>query len=272
MAHRPSRNRDRDLSPILRKINFHEKQPRNVTAWVMEFCVEGRELLASDTSGWADYGFDYQGFLASNPGGGSIADYASDQVIFAQGDPADALYYLIAGTARASVVSEQGREGIVAMLGPGSFFGEGCLDGRPTRFATVTTTSPCKVVRLRPQAVKQALASDPAFTRVFLKFILGRAEKLKVDLINQLFDSSEKRLARILLTLANTGRDAESNLIAFPINQEMLAKMVGTTRSRINQFMNKFRKLGYVEYNGQIRVYNSLLNVILSDQVSDSER
>jgi CRP/FNR family cyclic AMP-dependent transcriptional regulator len=237
----------------------------------MKRCVEGRELVASDTSGPADDGFDYQEFLAGNPGAGSIADYASDQVIFAQGDPADALYYLIAGTARASVVSEQGREGIVALLGPGSFFGEGCLDGPPTRFVTVTTTSPCKVVRLRPQAVKQAIADDPEFTRVFLKFTLGRAEKLKVDLINQLFDSSEKRLARILLALANTGTDAESNLIAFPVSQEVLAKMVGTTRSRINQFMNKFRKLGYVEYNGQIRVYNSLLNVILGDQASDAE-
>ena len=233
--------------------------------------AEGRELLGQDTNDAADESFDYQAFIAGSPGAGSIVEYSSDQIIFAQGDPADALYYLIAGTVRASVVSEQGKEGIVALLGPGSFFGEGCLDGHPTRVATVTATCPCKVARLRPQAVKQALVSDPVFTRVFLKFILGRAEKLKADLINQLFDSSEKRLARILLTLANTGMDAQSNLVAFPVNQEVLAKMVGTTRSRINQFMNKFRKLGYVEYNGQIRVYNSLVNVILSDQVSDSE-
>lgn len=218
-----------------------------------------------------DEGFDYQAFIAANPGAGTIAEYSSDQIIYAQGDPADALFYVIAGTVRISVVSEQGKEGIIALLGPGSFFGEGCLDGRPHRVSTVTAADACKIARLRPETVMQALTGDPGFARVFFKFLLGRTEKLKADLIDQLFNSSEKRLARILLTLANTGIDAKSNLIAFPVSQEVLANMVGTTRSRINQFMNKFRKLRYIEYDDRIKVHNSLLNVILDEHPHDRE-
>ena len=215
--------------------------------------------------------FDYQAFMARHSGG-TIAEYADNEIVYAQGSPAHSLHYIVSGTVKISIFSEQGKEGIIALLGAGSFFGESCLDVRPLRTATITSTSACKIVLFPAALVMRALSEDPAFVRVFLRFILGRTEKLKQDLINQLFNSSEKRLARILVTLANTGLDTHSSLVALPVNQEVLANMVGTTRSRINQFMNKFRKLGYIDYNGQIRVYSSLLNAILSDDVLDTEQ
>ncbi len=226
--------------------------------------------MASDTDIHAGGAFDYQAFLDRTPGVGAVADYSANQIVYAQGDPTDALYYIVTGGVRVSVVSEQGKEGIIALLGPGSFFGEGCLDGRPMRTSTVTTTGACKIVRLRPDHVMRSLTDDPEFSKVFFRFLLGRTEKLKADLIDQLFNSSEKRLARILLTLANAGMDAKTNVIAFPVNQELLANMVGTTRSRINRFMNKFRKLGYIDYGDEIRVHNSLINIILDEASHDS--
>jgi CRP-like cAMP-binding protein len=155
---------------------------------------------------------------------------------------------------------------VITILGPGDFFGEGCMDGGLLRGSTITTTSACEIARFDRATISRAIAADPVFAELFITFILHRNQKLQADLIDQLFNSSEKRLARILLTLANTGLSAQSNVIGVPINQEMLANMVGTTRSRINQFMNKFRKLGYIEYTGKIKVNNSLLNLILHDQ------
>ncbi len=207
--------------------------------------------------------FDYQAFIAKH-GGGAISKYTDKQTIYAQGDPADAVFYIIGGSAKVTILSEYGKEAVTAVLGPGEFFGEGCLDGQLLQNSAITSTSASEIVRFDRNTVRRALANDPAFAKLFLHVILDRNRKLQADLIDHLFNSSEKRLARILLTLANTGLGEQSNVITMAINQETLANMVGTTRSRINQFMNKFRKLGYIDYNGQIKVHNSLINLILN--------
>jgi len=215
--------------------------------------------------------FDYQAFIAKYAGP-TIAKYADRQTIYAQGDPADAIFYIISGTVKISVISEHGKEGIVAILRPGDFFGESCLSFRRTRATTVTAASACEIVRLGQATAIRALQEDPAFPALFMEFLLERNEKLKNDFLDQLFNSSEKRLARILIALAKIEIGEQSNFIFPHVTQETLANMVGTTRSRINQFMTRFRKLGYIEYNGQIRVHNSLLNIILNDQAHGAER
>lgn len=209
--------------------------------------------------------FDIQAFIGKYDHA-KTENFQEGQVIYAQGDPTDAIYYIIGGTVKISIISEQGKEGVVAMLGPGDFFGEGCLSYRRTRATTVTAASACEIVRLEKAAAVRAFKEEPAFCTLLTEFLLDRNEKLKDDLLDQLFNSSEKRLARLLLTLAHTGVGDQSSTIAIPVTQETLANMVGTTRSRISQFMTKFRKLGYIDYNGQIRVYNSLVNIILHDQ------
>ena len=213
--------------------------------------------------------FDYRGFIATH-GGGSITKYNDRQSIYTQGETADALYYIVSGSVKVTIISEYGKEAVIGILTPGDFFGEGCLDGQLLQNSTIATTSDSEIVRLDRAAVVRALHEDPAFAQLFMHFVLDRNQKLQADLIDQLFNSSEKRLARILLTLANTGLGTKTNTITMAINQEMLATMVGTTRSRINHFMNKFRDLGYIDYNGKIEVNNSLLNLILHDQ-SNSE-
>jgi CRP-like cAMP-binding protein len=209
--------------------------------------------------------FDYRAFIAKH-GGGTVTKYGDKHTVYAQGDAADALYYIVSGSVKVTIFSEYGKEAVIGILAAGDFFGEGCLDGQLLRNSTIATTSPSEIVRLERAVVVRALHDDPAFAELFMGFILERNQKLQADLIDQLFNSSEKRLARILLTLANTGLGTKSNTISMAINQEMLATMVGTTRSRINQFMNKFRKLGYIQYNGNIEVNNSLLNLILHEQ------
>jgi CRP/FNR family transcriptional regulator, cyclic AMP receptor protein len=211
-----------------------------------------------------DKKFDYRGFIARHHGA-SISHYKNGQEIYAQGDPANALFYIIRGAVTVTTNSEQGKEAVIAILGPCDFFGEACLDGNLLRNTTITCTTAAEIVRFTRTTIIAALKSDSEFASLFLSFVLHRNQKLQADLIDQLFNSSEKRLARILLTLANTGLDPQSNMITVPITQETLANMVGTTRSRINQFMMKFRKLGYIDYNGQIRVRSSLLNIILSE-------
>jgi CRP/FNR family cyclic AMP-dependent transcriptional regulator len=208
--------------------------------------------------------FDYLAFIAAY-GAVAIKKFREDETIYVQGDVADAVFYIVFGSVKITVLSDQGKEGVIAILGPGDFFGEGCLDGRTHRTSTITATSACEIVRFGRDAIKRALEDDAAFSHMFFRWLLHRTEKLKADLIDQLFNSSEKRLARILLTLANTGPDDPSGVIPIPITQETLANMVGTTRARINQFMRKFSKLGHIEYDHTIRVHNTLLNVILSD-------
>ncbi len=208
--------------------------------------------------------FDHRAFMAKY-GGGSVSKYEDREIIYAQGDPSDALFYIISGTAKASFVSEFGKEAIIAILAAGDFFGEGCLDDNLRRNSTISATGECEIARFDRASVNRALATDLAFGESFLNFLMTKNAKLQADLVDQMFNSSEKRLARMLLTLANSELGNQSNYITIPINQETLANMVGTTRSRINQFMNKFRKLGYIDYNGRIKVNNSLLNLILHD-------
>jgi CRP/FNR family transcriptional regulator, cyclic AMP receptor protein len=187
-------------------------------------------------------------------------------VAFSQGDPADAVFYVQKGKVKVTVVSEQGKEAVVAILGADEFFGEGCLAGQAQRIATVTTMTDSVIMRLEKVAVVAVIHEEPAFSEMFIAHLLTRTLRVEADLVDQLFNSSEKRLARLLLLLANFGKDEKPEPIIAKISQETLAEMIGTTRSRVSYFMNKFRKLGFIDYNGGIHVHSSLLNVVLHDQ------
>ena len=205
-------------------------------------------------------------FLAKVGEGRSIGKYRKDQIVFSQGDPADAVFYIQRGKVKVTVVSEQGKEAVVAILGTNEFFGEGCLAGQAQRIATVATMTDSVIVRLEKAAIVRVIHQEPAFSEMFIAHLLGRTIRVEADLVDQLFNSSEKRLARLLLLLANFGKEGKPEPIIAKISQETLADMIGTTRSRVSFFMNKFRKLGFIDYNGGIEVHSSLLNVVLHDQ------
>lgn len=192
-------------------------------------------------------------------------DYGPAATIFAQGDPAASVMYIEQGAVRLSVVSRTGKEAVIALIETGHFFGEGCLAGQPQRMATATAMSPCTVVALEKSEIRRLLRDRPAFAETFLSHMLTRNIRIEEDLIDQLFNSTEKRLARTLLLLARYGQPAASHRALPKVSQELLAEMVGTTRSRVNFFMNKFRKLGLIDYNGVLKVNNSLLTVVLRD-------
>jgi CRP/FNR family cyclic AMP-dependent transcriptional regulator len=211
--------------------------------------------------------FDPELFLAKVGEGRSIGKYRKDQIVFSQGDPADAIFYIQKGKAKVTVVSEQGKEAVVAILGPDDFFGEGCLAGQPRRMATVSTMGEGLFMRLEKASVVRVIHDEPAFSEMFIAHLLARTIRVEEDLIDQLFNSSEKRLARMLLLLANFGKDGRPEPVIAKVSQETLAEMIGTTRSRVSFFMNKFRKLGFIHYDGGgLEVHSSLLNVILHDQ------
>jgi CRP/FNR family transcriptional regulator, cyclic AMP receptor protein len=211
--------------------------------------------------------FDPKLFLAKVGEGRSIGKYRKDQIVFSQGDPADAVFYIQKGKAKVTVVSEQGKEAVVAILGPSDFFGEGCLAGQPRRMATVSTMADGLFMRLEKASVVRVIHDEPAFSELFIAHLLARTIRVEEDLIDQLFNSSEKRLARMLLLLASFGKEGRPEPIIANVSQETLAEMIGTTRSRVSFFMNKFRKLGFIHYNGGgLEVHSSLLNVILHDQ------
>jgi CRP/FNR family transcriptional regulator, cyclic AMP receptor protein len=209
--------------------------------------------------------FDPKSFLAKVGEGRSIGKYRKDQVLFSQGDLADAVFYIQKGKVKVTVVSEQGKEAVVAILGPGEFFGEGCLAGQARRIANVTAMTDAVIMRLEKAAVVGVIHQEPAFSEVFIAHLLARAIRVEADLVDQLFNSSEKRLARMLLLLANFGKEGSPEPMIAKISQETLAEMIGTTRSRVSFFMNRFRKLGFIDYNGSIEVHSSLLNVVLHD-------
>jgi CRP/FNR family transcriptional regulator, cyclic AMP receptor protein len=209
--------------------------------------------------------FDAQLFLTSVGSGRTTTKYRPQANIFLQGDPADAVFYIEKGNVQLTVVSEHGKEGIIAMPGAGNFFGEGCLAGQPLHIASATAMSNSIIERIEKETMVRVLREQPALSEMFMAFLLSRNVQFEADLIDQLFNSSEKRLARILLLLANFGKDGKLEPVVPKISQEMLAARVGTTRSRINSFMNKFRKLGLIEYNGELKVHTSLLNVIIHD-------
>jgi CRP/FNR family transcriptional regulator, cyclic AMP receptor protein len=199
--------------------------------------------------------FDPRAFLAKAGGGRTVSKYARGQVVFSQGDQANAVFYVQKGKVKITVVSAQGKEAVVAVLGAGEFCGEGCLAGQPRRMATATAMTECEIMRLEKAAIIRVLHEE-----------LARSIRIEEDLVDQLFNSSEKRLARALLLLANFGKEGRPEPIIAKVSQETLAEMIGTTRSRVSFFMNKFRRLGFIAYNGHLEIHSSLLSVVLADK------
>jgi CRP/FNR family transcriptional regulator, cyclic AMP receptor protein len=209
--------------------------------------------------------FNPQTFLKQVGSGKTTLTCPKKRILFSQGDAADAVFYVQAGRVKLTVISSQGKEAIVAILEPGAFFGEGCLAGQLVCMATAAAAEKSTVVRIDKQAMIRVLHDEPTFSDLFLAYLLSRNIRIQEDLVDQLFNSSEKRLARILLLMAHFGKEGKSDAIIPKISQDMLAEMIGTTRSRVSFFMNKFRKLGLLEYNGDVHVHSSLLNIVLHD-------
>ncbi|HEY5306436.1 MAG TPA: Crp/Fnr family transcriptional regulator [Pseudolabrys sp.] len=209
--------------------------------------------------------FDPKVFLATINGGRTISNYKKGKIIFSQGKPSDAVFYIQKGKVKVTVISQQGKEAVVAILGPDEFCGEGCLTGQSMRLATATAMTECQIMRVEKTTMIDVLHAEPTFSEMFVSYLLKRTVRIEADLVDQLFNSSEKRLARALLLLANFGKDGLPEPITAPVSQEMLAEMIGTTRSRVSFFMNKFRKLGLIDYNGHLKIHSSLLNVVLHE-------
>jgi CRP-like cAMP-binding protein len=209
--------------------------------------------------------FNPQAFLAKVGTGKAILKAGRGRTIFSQGDAGDAVFYILEGKVKITVVSPKGKEAVVAILERGSFFGEGCLAGQPLRMATATSLESSTLDRIEKSAMVRVLHEEPAFAELFMAYLLSRNVRVEEDLIDQLFNSSEKRLARVLLLLAHFGKEGKPEAIIPKISQETLAEMIGTTRSRVSYFMNKFRKLGFIAYNGGVHVHSSLLTIILHD-------
>ena len=216
--------------------------------------------------------FDPRIFLAKVGTGKQVLEFHKNQHVFEQGDVADTVLYIQRGKVKLTVVSEQGKEAVVAILEPGQFFGEGCMNGHPLRIATTTAIEDCVITSITKDAMITAIHDEPKFSELFMAYLLTRNSRIEEDLIDQLFNSSERRLARLLLLLANFGKEGSPQPISPNIRQETLAEMIGTTRSRVSYFMNKFRKLGLVSYNGHIEVHNSLLSAVLHEKPLLRER
>jgi CRP/FNR family transcriptional regulator, cyclic AMP receptor protein len=205
----------------------------------------------------------------STPGAGKKnLSFKKSAVIYLQGEPADSIFYIQKGRVKLHVMSEHGKEAVVALMEPGQFFGEGCLNGHTVRVATAVSLGDSAIVSISKQAMRDALKNEPSFAQLFVTYLITRTSRVEEDLIDQLFNSSERRLARLLLLLAHFGKEGAPQPIDVEISQETLAEMIGTTRSRVSFFMNKFRKLGFISYNGKIHVHNSLLNAVLHDKPS----
>ena len=209
--------------------------------------------------------FDLQTFLSTVNGGRREISYRKGETVFAQGDRCEGVFYIQSGECKVCVTSKQGKEAVVALHVKGDFFGEGCLSGQPLRLATVVAMTDLEVMRFDNAAIQRVLQGEQSFSELFITHLLERNARVEADLVDQLFNSSEKRLARLLLLMANFGKEGKPEPVIAKISQETLAEMIGTTRPRVNAFMNKFRKLGFIEYNGDLKVHNSLLNVILHD-------
>jgi CRP/FNR family transcriptional regulator, cyclic AMP receptor protein len=216
--------------------------------------------------------FDPRIFLAKVGTGKQVLEFHKNQHVFEQGDVADTVFYIQRGKVKLTVLSEQGKEAVVAILEPGQFFGEGCMNGHPLRIATTTAIEDCVITSITKAAMITAIHDEPKFSELFMAYLLTRNSRIEEDLIDQLFNSSERRLARLLLLLANFGKEGSPQPISPNISQETLAEMIGTTRSRVSYFMNKFRKLGLVSYNGHIEVHNSLLSAVLHEKPLLRER
>jgi CRP/FNR family transcriptional regulator, cyclic AMP receptor protein len=210
--------------------------------------------------------FDPVVFLETVAAGRSISTHKKGKTIFAQGEDADAVFYIRSGKVKVAVLSPQGREAIVAILGTDEFLGEGCLVGQPKRLATATAMTTCVIMRVEKVEIQRIIQDETAFSQMFISHILARNARIEEDLVDQLFNSTEKRLARVLLLLARFGKEGKPEPITEKISQETLAEMIGTTRSRVSHFMNKFRQLGFIDYNGHLEVHTSLLSVVLAEQ------
>ena len=210
--------------------------------------------------------FDPAVFLETTANGRVMSTHSKKDVIFAQGDDADSVFYIRKGKVKVAIISKQGKEAVIALLGPDEFVGEGCLIGQPKRLATASAMSECETMRVEKTEIQRVLDDEPTFSQMFVSHILARSARVEEDLVDQLFNSTEKRLARLLLLLANFGKEGRPQPILAKISQETLAEMIGATRSRVSHFMNKFRQLGFIDYNGHVEVHNSLLSVLLADQ------
>jgi len=221
--------------------------------------IESTPQEASDTR------FDPAVFLATSAKGRIISTHQKREIIFAQGDTADSVIYIKKGKVRVTVVTRQGKEAVVAILGRDEFLGEGCLIGQPKRLATAAAMAECVTMRVEKTEIMRVLQDEPAFSQMFISHVLAKTTRIEEDLVDQLFNSSEKRLARLLLLLTNFGKEGRPEPIIAKISQETLAGMIGTTRSRVSQLMNRFRHLGFIHYNGRIEVHSSLLSVVLKE-------
>jgi CRP/FNR family transcriptional regulator, cyclic AMP receptor protein len=209
--------------------------------------------------------FDPGLFLAKIGGGKTTRGYRNKQTVYAQGDAADAVYYIESGRVKLTVLSTRGREAVIGILERGTFFGEGCLAGQPLRMSTANAMQPSTIVRVDKETTVRLLHQEPEFAELFIAYLLSRNVRIEEDLVDQLFNSSEKRLARILLLLAHFGKETKPEPVVPKVSQETLAAMVGTTRSRVSYFMNRFRKMGFIHYNGGLQVHSALLTVVLRD-------
>jgi CRP/FNR family transcriptional regulator, cyclic AMP receptor protein len=225
--------------------------------------LRGRDLAVAKTP---KSKFDLEAFLAKVDAGVTISKYGKGQVVFSQGDSADCVFYIREGRVKIAVVSAQGREAVVAFLKAGDFIGEGCLTGRPRRVSTARAMEDSVITRLEKGAMVRMLRDEADFSELFTAHLLTRTIRVEEDLVDQLFNSSEKRLARALLLLANFGKEGKQETVIAKVSQETLAEMIGTTRSRVSHFMNKFRQLGYIDYNGGLEVHTSLLDAVLHEK------
>jgi CRP/FNR family transcriptional regulator, cyclic AMP receptor protein len=210
--------------------------------------------------------FDPAAFLGTAAKGRRLDTHAKDHILFAQGDPADAVFYIKKGQIKLTILSTHGKEAVIAILGEDEFFGEGCLIGQPKRLATASAMSECVTMRVDKAEIVRVLDEEPLFSKMFMSHILARGARVQEDLVDQLFNSTEKRLARLLLLMANFGKEGRPEPVIAKISQETLAEMIGTTRSHVSHFMNKFRRLGFIDYNGHLEVHSSLLSVVLSER------
>jgi CRP/FNR family transcriptional regulator, cyclic AMP receptor protein len=225
--------------------------------------LRGRDLAVAKTS---KSKFDPEAFLAKADGGVTISKYGKGQVVFSQGDSADCVFYIREGRVKIAVVSAQGKEAVVAFLKAGDFIGEGCLTGRVRRVSTARAMEDSVITRLDKGTMVRMLRDEADFSELFTAHLLTRTIRVEEDLVDQLFNSSEKRLARALLLLANFGKEGKQETVIAKVSQETLADMIGTTRSRVSHFMNKFRQLGYIDYNGSLEVHTSLLDAVLHEK------
>jgi CRP-like cAMP-binding protein len=209
--------------------------------------------------------FDSKAFLTSIESGKTTKGYRDKDIVFSQGDPADAVFFIESGKVQLTVVSTRGKEAVIGVLERGSFFGEGCLAGQPLRMSTASALGSSSIIRVARTTMVRLLHREPEFAELFTAYLLSRNVRIEEDLVDQLFNSSEKRLARILLLLAQFGKESRRDTVIPKVSQETLAAMVGTTRSRVSYFMNRFRKMGFIHYNGGLEVHSALLTVVLRD-------